>query len=78
MPFDNNEMFKEMLKSGNLITDRNYTKIHLKVSKFDSPANLPNVSTVLERCGNHPVNVAERQQQERPKIPAENVVVVIV
>ncbi len=69
LPFDNCELFKEMLKSGHPVEDRDYTKIHLKVSELDSPAN---ISAALQ-CGNRPILEAEMQQRVQLRsVPVES------
>ena len=75
LPFDNCELFKEMLKSGHPVEDRDYTKIHLKVSELDSPANI----SAASQCGNRPVLEAEMQQRVQLRsVPVESDAIPIV
>ena len=39
LPYGDHDLFVEMLKSGKVQNDREYTKIHLKVSELDSFKN---------------------------------------
>ena len=48
-------MFKEMLKSGHQVADRDYIKIDLKVSELDSPANI----SAASRHGKRPLYEAK-------------------
>lgn len=41
LPYGDKDMFLEMFKSGKLVHDRHYVKIHLKVSELDSPMGMP-------------------------------------
>ena len=41
LPYGDKDMFLEMFKSGKLVHDRDYVKIHLKVSELDSPMGMP-------------------------------------
>ena len=61
----NDDMFKEMLKSGRQVADRDHIKIHLKVSELDSPANI----SAASRRGERPVYEAKMQKELVPPVP---------
>ena len=53
LPYGDHDLFVEMLKSGKVQNDREYTKIHLKVSELDSPIGMATHLFIKEqlKCG---------------------------
>ena len=80
LPYGDHEMFLEMFKSGKLANERDYTKIHLKVSELDSPMGIATHVVKKAQSDSDVLQIKPQEQTsnvDRPKNPSISRLVVV-